>query len=112
MALPKFKMTEEFRLEGELEKLGMRDAFLPRVADFTGMQTDVRRPSLFISAIVHKAFVEVDEKGTEAAGATGVILNKSEPVQFCADHPFLFVLRHNATGSILFIGRVSDPRNK
>lgn len=107
VALPKFKMTEEFSLRGQLEKLGMKDAF--GAADFTGMD---QSGSLSISEVVHKAFVDVDEKGTEAAAATGVTLVESEdiPIPFRADHPFLFLLRHNVTGSILFMGRVSDPR--
>lgn len=71
VALPKFKMTEAFRLERELESLGMKDAFLSGIADFTGMETNAgSQKSLFISAVVHKAFVEVDEKGTEAAGTS------------------------------------------
>ncbi len=112
VALPKFKMANGFFLEEELYKLGMKDAFTPGVADFSGLVTDARK-SLCISTVVHKAFVEVDEKGTEAAGATGVILEKkSGPLPFRADHPFLFFIRHNATGSILFVGRVIDPRNK
>jgi serpin B len=112
VAMPMFKMTEEFSLAADLAKLGMQDAFLPGVANFTRMDADAST-SLFISTVVHKAFVEINEKGTEAAGATGVILNaKSGAQEFRADHPFLFVLRHNATGSILFMGRVIDPRGR
>jgi serpin B len=113
VALPRFKMTEAFSLADALTQLGMRDAFRPGSADFTGMETTAN--SFVISAVVHKAFVEVDEQGTEAAAATGVIGKGSEPpppAPFRADHPFLFVLRHNATGSILFLGRVTDPRGK
>jgi serpin B len=74
VALPRFKITEEFSLAKELEKLGMQDAFRLGVADLTGMETDVRQEnSLFISAVAHKAIIDVDEKGTEAAAATGVI---------------------------------------
>ena len=54
--------------------------------------------------------MEVDEKGTEAAAATAVVMEEKKPPSFRADHPFLFVIRHNATGSILFMGRVHDPR--
>ena len=113
VALPKFKLTEGFPLAKELGGLGMKDAFDPRVADFKGM---VPIASLFIYAVVHKAFVGVDEKGTEAAGATAVVMATDEyikrlpPVPFRADHPFLFLIRHNATGSVLFVGRVFDPR--
>jgi serpin B len=70
---------------------------------------------LSISAVVHKGFVNIDEMGTEAAAASAVVTGNSPspvPIPFRADHPFLFVLRHNATGSILFLGRVFDPRGK
>jgi serpin B len=116
VSIPRFKITEQFLLKSQLDKLGMKEAFVPARADFTGMQTDVNRESsFFISAVVHKAFVEVDEKGTEAAAATGVRIAGSErpaPIPFRADHPFLFVLRHNPSSSILFLGRVLDPRGK
>ena len=113
MRLPKFKITEALKLNWELGKLGMKDAFDPAYADFTGMD---QAGSVSISAVVHKAFVEVDEKGTEAAAATGAPrMAASEPpppIAFRADHPFFFVLRDNASGSILFMGRVFDPRRK
>ena len=111
LALPKFKMTSEFGLNGTLGALGMKDAFTPK-ADFSGMDG---KKDLYISAVVHKAFVDVNEEGTEAAAATGVAVNMKsvqlpqEPVVFRADHPFLFVIRDNRTGSILFLGRVADP---
>jgi serpin B len=108
VSLPKFKMTEEFSLGKDLAALGMKDAFTSS-ADFSGMSPS---ESLGISAVVHKAFVEVDEKGTEAAAGTAVIVAKSRVtvIPFRANHPYSFVLRHNATGSILFLGRVFDPR--
>ena len=111
ISLPKFKLTEEFNLGKDLTALGMKEAFLPEVADFTGMGG-----SLFIGQVIHKAFVDVHEEGTEAAGATAVIMDlpAAPPpplhVPFKADHPFLFLVRHNVTGSILFMGRVHDPR--
>ena len=86
----------------------MTDAFSGR-ADFSGM--DGRR-DLFISEVIHKAFVEVNEEGTEAAAATAIIGIGSAPEQipvFRADHPFLFFIRDNNAGSILFMGRVTDP---
>jgi serpin B len=119
VTLPKFKMTEQFRLRPELTSLGMRDAFRTRIADFTGMENSGRRlNSLFISEVVHKAYVDVDERGTEAAAATAVVMTQNSsansepprPISFRADHPFLFLLRHNGTGSILFMARVFDPR--
>lgn len=117
VTIPKFKMTEESRLHGHLTKLGIKDAFLPRIADFTGIETKVgSQGSLHISEVMHKAFVVVDEQGTEAAAATAVGVERISqsipppPVPFRADHPFLFLIRHNATGSILFMGRIDDPR--
>jgi serpin B len=109
VSLPKFKLTEEFSLGNDLAALGMKDAFGPK-ADFSGIS---RSESMSISAVVHKAFVEVDEKGTEAAAGTGVIMAKKgapPSTPFRADQPYFFVLRHNATGNILFMGRVFDPR--
>ena len=70
---------------------------------------------LFISAVVHKAYVEVNEEGTEAAAATGVVMKVTSigvpPPVFKADHPFIFLIRDNQTGSILFLGRVTNPRS-
>jgi serpin B len=109
--LPKFKMTQEFGLARTLQDMGMTDAFSTG-ADFSGM--DGTR-NLFITAVVHKAFVEVDEEGTEAAAATGVMVGalavrRPEPIPtFRADHPFLFLLRDTRSGSILFMGRLTDP---
>jgi serpin B len=112
LSLPKFKMTSEFGLGDVLIGLGMKDAFNAAAADFSGMDG---KKDLFISAVVHKAFVDVNEEGTEAAAATGVVMTLSAvmepkpPVVFRADHPFLFVIRHEASGAVLFMGRVSDP---
>ena len=119
VTVPKFKLTEHFRLAHELDKLGIHDAFRPKIADFTGMEVNVsREDSLSISEVLHKAYVDVDEKGTEAAAATAVTMTRTlsakpvspPPTPFRADHPFLFLIRHNGTGSILFMGRVLDPR--
>ncbi len=109
--LPKFKMTAKFELSRIMAALGMKDAFSGN-ADFSGM--DGQR-DLFISAILHKAFVDVNEEGTEAAAATAVvmrltaIMEPEPPAVFRADHPFLFLIREKSTGSILFLGRVADP---
>ncbi len=111
VALPKLKMTETFNLAGDLEVLGIKEAF-GSTANFAGIS---QSESLGISKVVHKAFVNVDEMGTEAAAASAVELARSDPLStilFRADHPFLFVLRHRFTSSILFIGRASDPRSK
>ena len=107
--LPKFRVTCEFRLDKTLQAMGMVDAFILGKADFAGM---TGTHELFISAVIHKAYVDVNEEGTEAAAATGAILAPgrfAEPPTFRADHPFLFLIQENKTGSILFMGRVTDP---
>jgi serpin B len=108
--LPKFKMTSQFRLKDVLSSMGMPSAFDPMVADFSGMNG---KTDLYISAVIHKAFVDVNEEGTEAAAATAVVVAEDPSVQiiptFRADHPFIFLIRDNRTGSILFIGRVTNP---
>ena len=105
---PKFKMTSEFSLSQQLQALGMKKAFGD--ADFSGMDGTKR---LYISAVLHKAFVEVNEEGTEAAAATAVVVRtrSARPMgpRFRADHPFLFLIRDKATGSILFLGRYAEP---
>ncbi|MCK4409208.1 MAG: serpin family protein, partial [Candidatus Eisenbacteria sp.] len=104
---PRFEMTwgtEE--ISGHLKALGIRDAF--GRADFSGM-SDLN--DLFIDSVFHKAFVAVNEEGTEAAAATAVVVARVSIEQetiFRADHPFLFVIRDIASGSILFMGRVAD----
>ena len=107
--LPKFKVNSQFGLGRILALMGMPDAFGPN-ADFSGMDGT---KMLYITAVVHKAFVDVNEEGTEAAAATGVVMGlKSVPVSplvFRADHPFLFLIRHNSSGSVLFLGRVVNP---
>ena len=108
MSLPRFKFTSKFSLPQVLSRMGMPSAFLPDKADFSGI--DGQR-DLYISAAFHQAFVEVNEEGTEAAAATGIGMQfTSMPPSFIANHPFLFLIRDNVTGSILFLGRVVDPR--
>jgi serpin B len=111
---PKFKHTRFVPLAQILEAMGMKDAFSSERADFSGIDSDA---ALYISGVLHKAFVEVNEKGTEAAAATLVLGEplcrprrppKMPPV-FRADHPFIFIIRDNRSGSILFMGRVVDP---
>jgi len=108
--LPRFEITCPTDLTGTLKGMGMPDAFDGKKADFTGM-TDER--PLFVGAVLHKAFVKVDEAGTEAAAATVVMMMKGgmppDPVAFTADHPFLFLIRHRATGLVLFMGRFESP---
>lgn len=109
ITLPKFRIDTRFDLVKSLHTLGMRDAFASGVADFTGM---TEKRELFIGFVIHRAVVEVDEKGTEAAAATAV----GPPAEglgvregFVVDRPFFFLIRDNATGTILFMGRVTDP---
>ncbi len=106
LQLPKFKLEWKFELSKTLAAMGMPLAFSDQ-ADFSGL--DGSR-SLTIGCVIHQAFVEVNEEGTEAAAATAVgIKAMSMPPQFVADRPFLFLIRENTTGAILFIGRVMDP---
>lgn len=109
--LPKFQITAEFNLKDTLTALGMTAAFNPVAADLSGIDGSKQ---LFISAVVHQAFAEVNEEGTEAAAATaGVVqltaFQPSTPPIFRADHPFLFLIRENKSGSLLFLGRLVDP---
>lgn len=110
VALPRFEFESSFDLTETLAGMGMPDAFDAARADFSQM-SDVR---LFIDLVLHKAFVAVDEEGTEAAAATAVLMTRTgaplrETIEFRADHPFLFLIQHRDTGAILFLGRVGDP---
>jgi serpin B len=106
--LPRFELSFPFRLDDALISMGMADAFAD--ADFSGMDGT---QSLYIGAVLHKAFVAVNEEGTEAAAATAVFMKAKAlplpPPTFRADHPFVFLIRENSTGSILFLGRVVNP---
>jgi serpin B len=113
VSIPKFKMEAKFNLEEKLSSMGMPDAFTPFVSDFSAMSPAA---DLYISKVIHQAFIKLDEAGTEAAAATAVIMMKetsARPIEiekeFRADHPFLFVIRDNSTGSILFIGKLINP---
>jgi len=109
--LPRFSVTSQFGLTGTLEQMGMSDAFSDR-ADFSGIEES---KTLRISDVVHKAFIDVNEEGTEAAGATGVVIGvtsvqEPRPVPIVrVDHPFFFLIQEKATGSILFMGRIANP---
>ena len=111
LGLPKFSFTTDFSLHDQLQALGMTDAFDPNKADFSGMTGN---HDLFIGNVIHKAFVAVDEKGTEAAAATAVIMQAAsaplqQKVHLVDDHPFIFLIRDLKSGQILFIGRVLNP---
>jgi serpin B len=112
VTIPKFKMTSKFAMESVLRAMGMTEAFSQN-ADFSGM---TGRRDLFISAVIHQAYVDVNEEGTEAAAATGVVMKLTSagpeltPI-FRADHPFLFLIRDKTSGSILFLGRVTNPQS-
>ncbi|XP_068438280.1 leukocyte elastase inhibitor-like [Clinocottus analis] len=107
--LPRFKMEEMYDLKDILISMGMVDAFDVTKSNFSGMST---ANNLVLSKVVHKAFVEVNEEGTEAAAATAAVISERTimiPATFIADHPFLFFIRHNPSMSVLFAGRYCSP---
>jgi serpin B len=111
VSVPRFKMTWGTGLKAVLQEMGMKKAFDWPGANFAGLDGD---PAWFcIGEVVHKAYVDVNEEGTEAAAATAVVMMlggmPTKPPEFRADHPFLFLIQDKATGSILFLGRVADP---
>jgi serpin B len=113
VALPKFRVESEFSLSKALSAMGMRAAFTNN-ADFSGIDG---RGKLAISEVVHKAFVDVSEQGTEAAAATGITMGPTsmrapeQTVVFRADHPFLFIIRDTRSGVFLFVGRLTNPKS-
>jgi serpin B len=111
LTLPKFKFDASFDLNDALSALGMPDAFDVSRADFSGMDG---QKDLLIQGVLHKAYIAVDEQGTEAAAATGVVVGlmslPSGSVTVNVDHPFLFLITDRSSGTILFVGRVMDPR--
>ena len=109
--IPKFKMERTYDLVAPLVDMGMKDAFNSTTADFSGMEP---KRELYITDVVHKAYVDVNEEGTEAAAATGVVVAlramiPQEPIVFKADHPFLYFIIHNPTHEILFMGKIENP---
>jgi serpin B len=116
VTFPKFTFDSSFKLSDTLKAMGMTDAFDPDFADLTGIANPMDE-RLLISDVVHKAFIDVNEEGTEAAAATAVIIGAlstcvcppPQPKEFRADHPFLFALRDRHSGSLIFLGRVVDP---
>ncbi len=104
--IPKFKFETKYFMKKTLIEMGMPSAF--GGADFSGMNGT---KTLFISNVIHQAFVGVNEEGTEAAAATAVVMKEaiSEKTVFNADHPFIFMIQERETGNVLFMGRVFDP---
>ncbi|HEX9258394.1 MAG TPA: serpin family protein, partial [Acidimicrobiales bacterium] len=110
LRLPKFDVEQSLQLNDALVALGMPDAFDPDRADFSPM---LGTEKLYISDVIHQANMTVDEKGTEAAAATAIVMRATsapiDPVQLTVDRPFLVLLRDLPTGAILFAGRIADP---
>ena len=110
LSLPKFTFESQFNLSDTLKTMGMVDAFEADIADFSGMTGN---KDLYISDVIHKAFVAVDEEGTEAAAATAVIMETTSAILYditlTIDRPFIFIIRDRPSGQILFIGRVLNP---
>jgi serpin B len=110
LALPRFTLRSDLDLKAPLQRLGVRAAFEPGAADFSGLSPQARADRLHIAKALQKAFVQVDETGTEAAAVTGVGVDAvSAPPSVVADRPFLFVIRDRPTGAALFLGRVLSP---
>ncbi len=108
LSMPRFETVSEFQLEDVLSEMGMVSAF-GMSADFSGMNGTL---SLYIASVIHKAFVSVDENGTEAAAATAVVMQKvngGSSAELIIDRPFIYLIRDRGTGTILFIGRVLNP---
>jgi len=115
LAIPKFEFWGDYELNDALKSMGIVAPFSPEDADFTGLSTSV---DLFISTVIHKTFIAVDESGTEAAAVTAIVMEPTSignpdalplPVLFKADHPFQFFLRDRVDGTVLFAGHVREP---
>lgn len=109
LTMPRFELESAFSAKSLLGELGVKAPFDPEAADFTGIaETD----DLFLTDVVHKAYVSVDEEGTEAAAASGATMGVTSMPQYrevSLDRPFVFAIRHRETGTLLFVGRVTDP---
>lgn len=118
ISLPKLKFDTSYNMNQTLEEMGMSTAFNPVKSDFTGLydREAAFGDNLYIALVIHKAFVDVSEEGTEATASTGVVISKATgvmepetPKEFSANRPFTFAIVHNQTGTILFMGKVNDP---
>ena len=114
VSVPRFKMTQEFTLNNMLKHLGATDMFDEEKSNLTGIHDGAEK--LYVSHVIHKAFVEVNEEGTEAAAATAVVIasRMCMPMHqiFCANHPFLFLVQDKASGVVLFFGRIIRPSSQ
>ena len=113
LKMPRFEFESQFRLSKTFKRMGMVNPFDPATAEFSGMDgRSCPGLCLFIRDIVHKAFVSVDEEGTEAAAATGIAVpltsSKPEPIEVTVDMPFIFLIRDRGTDAILFVERVQE----
>ncbi len=110
VGVPKFKIESEYDLKPLLQQLGVTDVFSDQTADLTAMHQSAEK--LCVTTAVHKAYVDVNEEGTEAAAATGIVVGvrsaPAQPAVFRADHPFVFAIRHKPTNAVLFFGKVED----
>ncbi|MCA9858730.1 MAG: serpin family protein [Thermomicrobiales bacterium] len=114
LSMPKFEFDYATSVADTLQAMGMTHAFDPNLADFSGLLDGVSPETLYISDVLHKAFIGVDENGTEAAAATTVMMAGAaapvdEPLEVSVDRPFIFLIRDTQSGAILFVGRVMDP---
>ena len=116
VSLPRFKLTQQFKLNKILKAMGATDMFDEYKANFSGMYVSRGPEKLYVTNVIHKAFVKVNEKGTEAAAASAVVITfkSARPLvpTFYADHPFLFMICHKKSSAILFMGRVVKPETK
>lgn len=109
VSLPKFILSQHFELKEVLNKLGIIDLFVPGIADLSGISSV---ESLYVSHVIHKAHININERGTEATAASGVVMQKRSldmPPEFYANHPFLFIIYQKTSSAILFMGRVKKP---
>jgi serpin B len=114
LEMPRFRIESSFGLAEQLAAMGMPDASDPAKADLTGMAAVSPDENLYISAVLHKAYIDVTEEGTEAAAATGIVVGVTsaqpdEPPQMIVDRPFIYAIYDTGTREILFLGRVLDP---
>jgi serine protease inhibitor len=107
--IPKFRIDSPLQLSEALKSMGMVDAFQLGTADFSGIiEGPAGSGGLAVDEVFHQTYIEVNERGTEAAASTAVVIKKNHNV-FRADHPFMFLIRDTETGTILFMGRLVDP---